>query len=138
MLLRLSMFAAILFFLGSNLIQKSNFSNSIEGAWNIVEVQFVKADGKVTSVKPLESLVLLTKDHYSFCWSSHKSISNTWQISDSERVSRFNQSLINSGTYKFSDSLLVTRAEFALVPKFVNGTASFRYNFSGDTLILTV
>jgi hypothetical protein len=52
-------------------------------------------------------------------------------------VARFNSSLINAGTFKINGSTLETRADVALVPKFTDGSATFRYSFSRDTLVLT-
>jgi hypothetical protein len=129
--------AVILIFIGGGSSQPSLTRPSVEGVWNIVEVQTVRADGQVTSVQPRESIALFAQGHYSFCWTSHKSLTRTWQIADSERVARFNQSLINAGTYTLSDSLLIMHASFALSPKFIAGTATFRYMLSGDTLTLT-
>ena len=129
--------AILLFSLHGSPMQRSATNTSLDGAWNVVEVQTIRADGQVTSVKPRESLVLFAHGHYSFCWTSRESSVHTWQIADSERVARFNQTLINAGTYTVSDSLLITHAQFALTPKFTNGTATFRCTLSGDSLTLT-
>ena len=110
---------------------------SVEGAWRVVEVQTFRPNGQVTSIVPSESVVLFASGHYSFCWTSHQSLSQGWQISDTERVVRFNSTLINAGTYEFADSHLVTHAQFALQPKFVGGSATFRVIMSGDTLVLS-
>jgi hypothetical protein len=129
--------AVFLLFLGAGSTERPLNTRSLEGAWKIVEVQTIQANGQVRSVIPLESSVIFAWGHYSFCWTSHRSPTQTWQVADSERVVRYNQSLINAGTYTISDSLLVTRADFALVPKFVGGSATFRYVLSADTLTLT-
>jgi len=126
----------LVLFIGIGSLQNNSTNSSIEGVWKITEVQTVKPDGQISSIKPLESQVLFTKGYYSFCWTSHKSFTKTWQIADTERVARFNQTLINAGTYTISDSLLITYAEFAMSPKFVGGSATFRYKMSGDSLFL--
>ena len=133
---KLSIGAILFLFLCGIAPKQPTGKKTIEGSWNIVEVQTVKADGQFTSFKPQESQALFAKGRYSFCWTSHKSNTNSWLIADSEKVIRFNQTLVNAGTYTITDSVLETSAEFALSPKFVKGTASFRYFFSGDTLIL--
>ncbi|MCU0467264.1 MAG: hypothetical protein MUF58_01570, partial [Arcicella sp.] len=52
------------------------------------------------------------------------------------KLSRFNQSIINTGTFEFKDSILSTKATFAMNPMFTNGLAKFKCSFVGDTLIL--
>jgi hypothetical protein len=109
---------------------------SIDGAYSIVEVQTVKSDGSLTSVFPNESLAFFSNNYYSFCWTSNISAVHTWQMADSIKLSRFNQSIINSGTFDLKDSVLTTKATFALNPMFVNGLAKFKCSFVGDTLVL--
>ena len=109
---------------------------SIDGAYSIVEVQTVNSDGSLTSVFPKESLVSFSNNYYSFCWTSNISDVHTWQIADSIKLSRYNQSIINAGTFELKDSVLTTKATFALNPMFVNGVAKFKYSFVGDTLVL--
>ena len=128
--------AAVFLFLTSFTLPSAP-ERSFEGAWKIAEVRTIRADGQSTVVKPRESLVLFANGYYSFCWTSHQSSAQAWQIADSERVARFNQMLVNTGTYTVSESLLVTHAQFAQVPKFVGGTAAFRWALSNDTLVLT-
>jgi hypothetical protein len=108
----------------------------LEGAWTVVEVQMIRSNGDNTVIKPQESLVLFARGYYSFTWTSQQLSTPTWQLTDSNRVARFNSSLVNAGTYKVTNSLLVTHALFALAPKFVGGEATFRYESKGDTLIL--
>ena len=109
---------------------------SIEGAYSIVEVQTVRSDGSLASVFPNESLASFSNKYYSFCWTSHISPVHTWQMADSIKLSRLNQSIINAGTFQFKDSILTTKATFALNPMFVNGEAKFKCSFLGDTLVL--
>lgn len=110
---------------------------SIDGVYSIVEVQTVKPDGSLTSLFPKESLVSFLNNYYSFCWTSDISGVHTWQIADSIKLSRYNQSIINAGTFELKDSVLTTKATFALNPMFVNGIAKFKCSFNGDTLVLT-
>jgi hypothetical protein len=72
-----------------------------------------------------------------FCWASKVAESHSWQMTDSLKLPRFNQSIVNSGTFELRDSILVTKALFAPNQMFVNGLAIFRCSVSGDTLILT-
>ncbi len=114
---------------------KSN-NISIDGAWTIVELQYVKPDGTTTSTKPAGSDVYFSKKHYSFCWTSDIVTTRDWNIADSLKLKRFNQSLVNAGYFELQDSILITKAVFALQPMFVNGIAKFNCSFHGDTLVL--
>lgn len=109
----------------------------IEGVWAIAEVQNVKPNGTFTSTFPTESQVLFTKGHYSFCWTGHRSSVRNWQLPDSARLARLNQSIVNAGSYELRDSILTTKAAFAMNPMFVGGLATFTCSFVGDTLVLT-
>ncbi len=109
---------------------------SIDGAWYFVEIQVVKSNGTYTSTYPKESLAIFFDNYYSFCWTSHDSTDHNWQLADSVKVNRFNQSIINTGSFELKDSILTTKATFALSPKFTNGLAKFKCYFVGDTLIL--
>ena len=110
---------------------------NINGVWKIVEVKTVKPNGTFTSNIPLESQAIFANNYYSFCWSSHINSNRNWQMSDSVKLSRFNQSIINAGTFEIKDAVLTTKATFAINPMFVNGIAKFKCSFLGDTLVLT-
>ena len=109
---------------------------SIDGVYSIVEVQTVKSDGSLISVFPKESEAIFSDNYYSFCWTGHNSTLRSWQMADSVKLKRFDQSIINTGTFQFKDSILTTKATFALNPMFVNGEAKFKCSFAGDTLVL--
>jgi hypothetical protein len=110
---------------------------SIDGAWSFVEVKTVKPDGTTTSTFPKEGVAIFSDNNYSFCWTSHDFKSRSWALADSVKLNRFNQSIINTGTFTLKDSILTTNAAFAMTPMFSNGgVAKFKCFFSGDTLIL--
>ena len=110
---------------------------SIDGAWSFVEVRTVKSDGTSTSTFPKEGVAIFSGNNYSFCWTRHDFKVRNWQVEDSVKLNRFNQSIINTGTFTLKDSILTTRAAFAMNPMFSNGgVAKFKCSFSGDTLVL--
>jgi hypothetical protein len=110
---------------------------SIDGAWSFVEVKTVKPNGTTTSTFPKEGIAIFSGNHYSFCWTSHDFKSRSWALADSVKLNRFNQSIINTGTFTLKDSILTTNAAFAMTPMFSNGgVAKFKCSFSGDTLVL--
>lgn len=109
---------------------------AVEGAWQVAEVITVKPDGTSSSTFPKESVIIFSKNYYSFCWTSHYANSRSWQMADSSKLNRFNQSIINTGTFELKDSILTTKAMFAMNPMFVDGLAKFKCYYSGDTLVL--
>jgi ABC-type glycerol-3-phosphate transport system permease component len=110
---------------------------SINGVWSFVEVRTVKSDGTSTSTFPKEGAAIFSGNNYSFCWTRHDFKVRNWQVADSVKLNRFNQSIINTGTFTLKDSILTTKAAFAMNPMFSNGgVAKFKFSFSGDTLVL--
>lgn len=109
---------------------------SVEGVWRFVEVKTVKPDGSSTSTFPKEGLTIFADNHYSINWTSHISENRSWQLADTTKLNRFNQSIINTGTFELKDSILTTKAVFAMNPMFSNGIATFKCSLVGDTLIL--
>jgi hypothetical protein len=110
---------------------------SIDGAWSFVEVKTVKPDRTTTSTFPKEGVAIFSGSDYSFCWTSHDFKLRSWALADSVKLNRFNQSIVNTGTFTLKDSILTTNAIFAMTPMFSNGgLAKFKCSFSGDTLIL--
>ena len=110
---------------------------SIDGVWSFVEIKTVKSDGSFSSIYPKEGIAIFSNNHYSFCWTSHISKLRTWQITDSLKLNRFNQSIVNTGTFELKEDVLSTKAIFAMNPMFTNGLAKFKCSFNGDTLLLT-
>lgn len=109
----------------------------IDGAWSFVEVRTVKPDGTSTSTFPKEGIAIFSGINYSFCWTQHDFKVRNWQVADSVKLNRFNQSIINTGTFTLKDSILTTKAAFAMNPMFSKGgVAKFKCSFSGDTLFL--
>jgi hypothetical protein len=131
--------SAILMIIVTNIL--SSFTSkkklSIDGAWSFVEVKTVKPDGTTSLVFPKEGVAIFSGNHYSFCWTSHDFKLRSWALADSVKLNRFNQSIINTGTFRLKDSILTTNSSFALTPMFSNGgVAKFKCSFSGDTLVL--
>lgn len=133
-------YISIVFVLGLLLFSTGFIRHSkvkITGVWKIVEVQTIKNGKTVASVYPTESQAIFVQNKYSFCWTSHHAQLRSWVLPDTVKLSRFNQSIVNTGSFELKDSTLITRAVFAMHPMFSNGEAIFKWNFAGDTLILT-
>ena len=128
----LLLFLSIILFLNFN----KRKTLSIDGVWSIVEVKTVKADGTSSKVFPKESQAIFSKKYYSFCWTTQVSKNRNWAMTDSLKIDRFNQSIVNAGTFYIKDSMLTTKATFAMNPMFTNGEAKFKISIKKDTLIL--
>lgn len=109
---------------------------SINGAWSIVEVQTIKSDGTKSTTFPTEGQAIFADKFYSFCWINHSSSLRSWQLPDDIKLTRFNQSIINTGTFDLKDSVLTTKANMAMSIMFTNGIAKYKCSFKGDTLVL--
>ncbi len=117
-------------------------SPSVEGAWNLVGMEIVSADGEVTQVPTYENLMLFKDGYYSMALSrgDHKSpyFSERWGATEDEQLDRWSLIIVNAGTYEVTESELITRPLFALVPEFVGGTARYSYELTEDQFALTV
>jgi hypothetical protein len=134
-IIKLTIIASIITTILSSFTSKNKLS--IDGAWSFVEVKTVKPDGTSSSTFPKEGVAIFSGKDYSFCWTSHDFKSRSWQIADSTKLNRVNQSIVNTGTFTLKDSILTTTAIFAMTPMFSNGgVAKFKCSFSGDTLVL--
>ena len=115
--------------------------NQLEGAWRVVTMRLVSADGQSVEVPAHESLIIFADGYFSigYAFGDRASVpyARRWHPSDSEKVARFSSLIVNAGRYRLSGSQLDARPLFALAPEFVGGEAVFSYAFTADTLELT-
>jgi hypothetical protein len=113
----------------------------LNGAWRLVAMHWISADGKSFEIPVQESLVIFAEGYYSIGYAFGDSASvpftERWHPSDREKVARYSSVIVNSGTYRLSGSRLDARPLFALAPEFVGGRGVFSYAFKADTLELT-
>lgn len=113
----------------------------LNGAWRLVAMQLITADGKTIEIPPRESLFLFADGYYSigyaFGGGGSEAYAERWHPSDSEKVARFGSIIVNTGSYRLSGSKIVARPLFALAPEFVGGEGDFSFVFNADTLDLT-
>ncbi len=124
---------------------------SIQGVWEVVEIvtdyESAPEAGPETSrvspnKNPLPSQLMFTGRHYSMIWSAGKeamrAFSVRWQPTDAEKVQRFGEVGMNTGTYRLEDGLLKVRPRVARVPEFMGGSMTYACEWSGVNLILTL
>lgn len=130
------------------LVGLSSFSNqyaglpdTLNGAWRLVAMHLILADGRKVEIPAHESLFLFADGYYSITYafgdSSSVPYSERWHPNDSEKISRFSSVIVNAGTYQLSGSRIDALPLFALAPEFVGGKGVFSYTFKADTLDLT-
>jgi hypothetical protein len=113
----------------------------LNGAWRLVAMHVVSADGRDIEVPVRESLFIFADGYYSiaYAFGGGGSVPYTerWHPSDSEKVARFSSVIVNAGSYRLRGSQLEARPLFALAPEFIGGEGVFSYAFAADTLELT-
>ncbi len=121
--------------------QSSLPEDPLEGAWRLISMHLISADGDSVEVPAHESLFIFADGHYSIGYAFGEAHSGPyaerWHPSETEKVARFSSLIVNAGSYRLTGSRLDVHALFALAPEFVDGEGVFSYGFSGDTLELT-
>ena len=115
-------------------------TGGLMGVWVIHQIEY--ADGTINS-DPEPSQAIFTAENYSLLWiyppTSLRSFEERWAPTDSEKIQRYGEIVVNSGTYEMTgDSLITLRPVVSRVPGFMGGgTLLYEYRVVGDTLKLT-
>jgi len=112
----------------------------LDGAWRLVTMRLIPADGKSFDLPVRESLIIFADGYYSLDYAfgdSAAAYAERWRPSESEKIARFSSIIVNSGSYRLDGSRIDARPLFALAPEFVGGEGVFSYAFKADTLELT-
>lgn len=121
--------------------RQANPPDPLQGAWRVVEMRWVLADGRSVPAPVPESLVIFADGYYSIGYAFGDSVSvpyaERWHPSDAEKVARFSGLIVNAGSYRLNGTQLEARPLFALAPEFVGGRGVFTFAPGADTLNLT-
>jgi hypothetical protein len=121
--------------------QSPGSPDPLSGAWKLVSIHLIFADGRSIEVPTQESLFIFADGYYSIGYAFGDSGSvpyaERWHPNDKEKVARFNSMIVNSGSYQIRGSQINVHPLFALAPEFVGGKGIFSYTFVADTLELT-
>jgi hypothetical protein len=121
--------------------QSGRAPDPLNGAWRLITMNLILADGKSVEVPAHESLFIFADGYYSMMYSFGDGPSalyaERWHPSDSEKIGRFSSMIVNAGSYRLNGSQLDAHPHFALAPEFVDGQGIFSYAFAADTLELT-
>lgn len=133
-------FIAALFFVVS--CTKSTIQNvhDLSGAWKVMEIRVKTPDKEFLNSQPQPGLFLFTRHHYSMVWmpgnEPPKDFAHKWYPSDEEKIRSFNSIIVNSGTYRYTDSTLTTTPIVAKTPEFIGGSATYTFHLKKDTLYM--
>jgi hypothetical protein len=134
-------FASLIIGLSAFSLQSAGPPDTLNGAWQLVAMHLILADGKRVEIPAHESLFLFADGYYSITYAfgngSSVPYAERWHPNDSEKINRFSSVIINAGTYRLSGSRLDVHPLFAIAPEFVRGKGEFSYTFKADTLDLT-
>ncbi|RLC55089.1 MAG: hypothetical protein DRI30_08135 [Chloroflexi bacterium] len=114
--------------------------SSIEGVWEISKIVWdVEA---TTNSEPLPSLMIFTSAHYSFVWmpdeTAIEAFETRWQPTDREKLQRFDELVVNTGSYEISNEKIRVTPTIARMPEFMGGLMVYGFEWSGDDLVLTL
>ena len=110
------------------------------GVWAIHQIEY--ADGTINA-DPEPSQAIFTAQNYSLLWiypsTSLRSFEERWTPTDAEKIQRYGEIVVNSGTYELEgDSLMTLFPVVSRVPGFMGGgRLLYEFRVQGDTLWLT-
>ncbi len=117
-------------------------SNPLIGVWKVIETTTLGTENKTENTYEHPSLFLFQDAYYSMVMilgdEPRAEFEDPWNPTDDEKVSAYNSILVNAGTYKLKDNVLITRPSIARVPNFVGGEAFYEYKIEEDILTLTL
>ena len=113
--------------------------HSLVGAWEIVQIE--KELTNSVNSDPEPNLMLFTENHYSFVWSSDEDTmrryKEPWVASDAEKMQRFDEIFVNTGSYKWEGEKLTVYPVVAKNPEFIGGYMIFKIEWDEHELVLT-
>lgn len=109
----------------------------LEGSWKMQEIHYIYPDttyiGKITY-----GTLLFAPKRYSLLynpWTTERKAFDTLsKPSDAEIKAAFQSIVFNSGSYIYTDSTVVTKADMAKVPGFEGGQQFYSYSIKDDNL----
>ncbi len=113
----------------------------ILGTWQIKEIRSKNNPESDNDQEPFLSLVIFTPCHYSMVWEwkdVQRTFSERWNPTENEKLDRYDSFVVNTGTYKITDSTFTGYPIVARVPEFMGGKFVCEYQVTGDTMVLNM
>jgi hypothetical protein len=115
-------------------------SNSIVGVWKITEID--RDYEAAPNPDPLPSQIIFTKRYYSIVWlpgnRAIEAFETRWQPTDEEKIQRFGEIVVNTGTYEVDGEFIRVIPSIARMPEFIGGSMTYEFEWSGEKLVLTL
>lgn len=129
--------------------ERETAPNPLIGVWKVIRIDVDSKPGikpytgqVETNPDPLPSQFIFTQNHYSIVWMSGKQAMRTfatrWQPTDAEKLQRFGEVGINTGTYEHEEGRITVYPVVARIPEFIGGRMSYDYTWSGENLVMTL
>ena len=113
-------------------------TSPLAGTWSMKEITVVTQRGENSYPDPAPGLFIFGEDYYSMVWmpltEAPEDFAEVWRPTEGEMATAFGSIIVNSGTYTYTDSTVVTLPLVAKTPEFIGGTATYTYSIIGDTL----
>ena len=142
MMKNLSVLLSLLFLIGCKEVSNDQPKNELLGVWEMKSILWITKDTTYTISEAQPGKFIFTPTNYSLMWTPteepripFRELSNP---TNEETIAGFRSIVFNTGTYDYTDSTIVSRAQIAKVPGFEGGQQFYRYNINGDTLSLTM
>ena len=123
--------------------QPPSTEGALSGAWSIQEIEVTSAGETTVTPDPQPGLAIFTESNYSLVWmpgiTSLRAFEERWVPTDAEKIQRYGEIVVNSGTYTVgAESSITLRPTVSRVPEFMGGgTMLAEYRVVGDTLWYT-
>ena len=113
--------------------------NAIQGVWKVSKIEREYSSEINTSPQP--SQIIFTNSHYSIVWMpvdrGMRAFDTRWEPTDEEKLQRYGEIVVNTGTFLLNGSRLRIRPIVARVPEFMGGYIDYEIHWSGENLVLT-
>jgi hypothetical protein len=123
--------------------EPASSSRTVEGAWRVIGLEFTTPVGSSVNDSPLPGQAIFFDGSYSLVWmpgdTAMRAFDTRWEPTDAEKIERYGQIIMNSGTYVVEgDSLMTLWPIVSRVPEFMGGgRLIYKYRVLGDTLWFT-
>ena len=116
--------------------------DALLGVWQIRAIENLGSGGSSVNDNPQPSLAIFTPSHYSLVWmpgtTGMRAFAQRWFPTDAEKIQRYGEIVVNSGTYTATESTITAYPVVSRVPEFMGGgRLVYEYSIAGDTLLLT-
>jgi len=116
--------------------------HDILGVWQIKQIELKSKTDFSINENPLPSQTIFTHSHYSLVWipgtDGMRRFQKQWFPTDAEKIQRYDEIVVNAGTYTKTDSIIILKPAISRVPEFMGGgKLLYEYHIKEDTLWLT-